>query len=91
MVNAIPGRNLPVPNFAYHLPKLWTDWFVHVNGKQPLSYFTNYLRPLANNLRECYGKRAPPPLDNMFPQYSLGIEGLPTINANKASQIVGSR
>ena len=33
----------------------------------------------------------PPPLDNMFPQYSLGIEGLPTINANKASQIVGSR
>ena len=34
---------------------------------------------------------APPPLDNMFPQYSLGIEGLPTINANKASQIVGSR
>ena len=91
MVNAIPGRNLPVPNFAYHLPKLWTDWFVHVNGKQPLSYFTNYLRPLANNLRECYGKPPPPPpLDNMFPQYSLGIEGLPTINANKASQIVGS-
>ena len=33
----------------------------------------------------------PPPLDHMFHQYSLGIEGLPTINANKASQIVGSR
>ena len=36
MVNAIPGRNLTVLNFAYHLPKPWTDQFAHVNGKQPL-------------------------------------------------------
>ena len=36
MVNAIPGRNLPVLNFAYHLPKSWTDRFAHghVNNKQ---------------------------------------------------------
>ena len=34
MVNAIPGGNLPVLNFAYHLPKPWTDWFAHVNDKQ---------------------------------------------------------
>lgn len=27
--------NLPVLNFAYHLPKPWTRWFAHVNGKQP--------------------------------------------------------
>ena len=71
MVNAIPGRNLPVPNFAYHLPKLWTDWFVHVNGKQPLSYFTNYLRPLANNLRECYGTR----LSGSFQRKICGSNG----------------
>ena len=36
MENAIPGGNVPVLNFAYHLPKLWTDQFAHVNGKQPL-------------------------------------------------------
>ena len=36
MVNAIPGRNLPVLNFAYHLPKPRTDRFVHVNGKPSL-------------------------------------------------------
>ena len=30
MVNAIPGRNLPVLNFAYHLPKPCTDRFSHV-------------------------------------------------------------
>ena len=35
MVNAIPGRNLPVLSFAHHLPKPWTDQFAHVNGKQP--------------------------------------------------------
>ena len=34
MVNAIPGRDLPVLNFAYHLPRLWTYRFVHENGKQ---------------------------------------------------------
>ena len=33
MVDAIPGQNLPVPNFAYHLPKSWTDRFAHVNRK----------------------------------------------------------
>ena len=35
-VNAIPGWNLPVLNFAYHLPKPWTDRFAHpdVNGRQ---------------------------------------------------------
>ena len=37
MVNAIPGRNLPALNFAYHLPRPWTDRFTHVNGKQPAS------------------------------------------------------
>ena len=30
----IPGRNLPVLNFASHLTKPWTDRFAHVNGKQ---------------------------------------------------------
>ena len=29
VVNAIPGRNLPVLNFAYHLPKPWSDRFAH--------------------------------------------------------------
>ena len=36
MVNAILGRNLTVLNFAYHLPKPWTDQFALVNGEQPL-------------------------------------------------------
>ena len=35
MINAIPGRNLLVLNFAHHLPKAWTDRLAHVNGKQP--------------------------------------------------------
>ena len=43
MVNAISERNLPVPNFAYHLPQAWTR-FDHVNGKQP---FVNRLFPLS--------------------------------------------
>ena len=34
MVNAIPGRHLLALNFAYHLPKPWTEWYVRVNGKQ---------------------------------------------------------
>ena len=34
MVNAVPGRNLPVLNFVYHLPKPWTDWFAQVKDKQ---------------------------------------------------------
>ena len=29
-------RKVPVLNFDYHLPKLWTDQFAHVSGKQPL-------------------------------------------------------
>ena len=29
MVHAIPGRNLPFLNFAYLLPKPWTDPFAH--------------------------------------------------------------
>ena len=24
------------PEFVYHLLKRWTDWFAHVNGKQPM-------------------------------------------------------
>ena len=36
MVNAMPARNLPVLNFAYHLPKPSTDRFANVNGNQPL-------------------------------------------------------
>ena len=24
------------PEFVYHLLKQWTDWFAHVNGKQPM-------------------------------------------------------
>ena len=35
MVNALPGWNLPVLNFAYHLRKPWTDRFADVNGIQP--------------------------------------------------------
>ena len=40
MVNAIPGRNQPVLNFAYRLPKSWTDRFASVDGKQPMFHFT---------------------------------------------------
>ena len=40
MVNAIPGRNQPVLNFAYRLPKSWTDRFTSVDGKQPMFHFT---------------------------------------------------
>ena len=38
-VNAIPGRNLPVLIFAYHLSKPRADRLAHVNGKQPLFLF----------------------------------------------------
>ena len=37
MVNMIPGWNLPVLNSAYHLSKLWSDQFAHVNSKKPTS------------------------------------------------------
>ena len=33
IVNATPGWNVPVLNFAYHLPKLWTDWFAQSKSK----------------------------------------------------------
>ena len=46
MVNAIPGRNLPVLNFANHWPKPRTDRFAHVNGKQPLFHTPTALRSL---------------------------------------------
>ena len=36
IVNAIPGRNLPVLNFANQSPKPWTYRFAHVNGRQPV-------------------------------------------------------
>ena len=45
MVNATQGRNLPVRNFAYHLPKPWTDQFAYVNGKQPLFGKNLFSRP----------------------------------------------
>ena len=48
MVNAIPVPNLPVLNFAYHLPNPWTDRFAHVNGKQSIlsgSIFNTRLSP----------------------------------------------
>ena len=35
MVTEIARLHLPVLNFAYHLPKPWTDRFAPVNGKQP--------------------------------------------------------
>ena len=38
MINAIPGRNLPVLDFGYHLPKLWSDQFPHVNGNKSLAF-----------------------------------------------------
>ena len=39
MLNAISGQNLPVLNFAYHLPKQWTDQYANVDGKQPKFFF----------------------------------------------------
>ena len=41
MINAIPGRNLPVLNFGHHLPKLWSDQFAHVNGNKSLAFLDN--------------------------------------------------
>ena len=43
MVYAIPGRHLPVLNFASRLPKPWTNRFAPVNGKQPGSSLTPFL------------------------------------------------
>ena len=37
MANAIPGRNLPALNSAYHLLKPWTNRITHVNVQLPLS------------------------------------------------------
>ena len=44
MVNAIPGWNLPVLNFAFHLPRPWTDQFAHVNHWQSNPNFNMLLR-----------------------------------------------
>ena len=38
MVNAIPGRNLPVLNFTYLLPRRWTNRFTNVDGNQLLCH-----------------------------------------------------
>ena len=35
MENAISGRNLPVLNCSYHLPKAWTNRFAPINSRQP--------------------------------------------------------
>ena len=43
VINAIPGRNLRVLNFVYHLPRPWTDRFAHVNG--PLVHSNFFLFP----------------------------------------------
>ena len=55
MVNAISGQNFPVLNFAYHLPKLWSDRFVDVNGKQPRSIMTPIITfvALTRMLKRC--------------------------------------
>ena len=44
MVNTIPGWNLPVLNFAFHLPRPWTDQFAHVNHRQSNPNFNMLLR-----------------------------------------------
>ena len=44
MVNAILGWNLPVLNFAFHLPRPWTDQFAHVNHWQNNPNFNMLLR-----------------------------------------------
>ena len=62
MVNAIPGRNLPVLNFAYHLPRPCTDPFANVNGLfsiQISSYSRAYVRLI-------YRKEGQIPLSRSF-------------------------
>ena len=44
MVNAIPGWNLPVLNFVFHLPRPWTDQFAHVNHWQNNPNFNMLVR-----------------------------------------------
>ena len=44
MVNVILGWNLPVLNFAFHLPRPWTDQFAHVNHWQNNPNFNMLLR-----------------------------------------------
>ena len=39
MLNAISGQNLPVLNFAYHLPKPLTNWYANLDSKQPKFFF----------------------------------------------------
>ena len=58
VINAIPGRNLRVLNFVYHLPRPRTDRFAHVNGLffvQISSYSRVYVRFIYK--RKANGKR----------------------------------
>ena len=52
VVNAIPvpEQDLPVLNFANHLPKPWTDLFTNVNGKQPVHCYPRMLTALISNV-----------------------------------------
>ena len=74
MVHAIWGRNLPVPNFAYHLSKPWTDRFAQVNFKQPISLQLGQTQ--AQTTRSCSPKQAACELVTRFPV----DEGTPSEN-----------
>ena len=58
MVNAMPGRNWPVLNFAYlDLPKPWTDW-CGKHGKQLTNQICKVIHR-SENVVERYHQRAP--------------------------------
>ena len=91
IVNAIPGRNLPVLNFACHLPRPWTDQFAHVNGKQPtyhlpilepaLPKYTIYSNSLSLPSLTFYGPspfRPPPPSPTRAAGGSTVFIGIPS-------------
>ena len=68
MVYAIPGRHLPVLNFASPLPKPWTNRFAPVNGKQPGSSLT----PFLNTPYHSQPYPPPPPhAKKMFPRIPI--------------------
>ena len=78
MVNAIPGRNLPALNFAYHLPRPWIDRFAHVNGLffiQISSYSRAYVRLIYK--RKAKGKRGKFPWDLLYKLKSSVASVLP--------------
>ena len=57
MVNAIPEGNLPLVNFACHLPnRKLHDRFAHVNGKQARSRFNLDLVVRSLSRRRCENK-----------------------------------